>query len=64
MSEFPAVGLREAGGLSLVRIQKITGLGKTTIMRILNKPPGRADNTPGSFQRTGITGRSGYSRRC
>jgi hypothetical protein len=39
MSEFPAVGLREAGGLSLVRIQKITGLGKTTIMRILNKPP-------------------------
>ena len=39
MSEFPAVGLREAGGLCLVRIQKITGLGKTTIMRILNKPP-------------------------
>ena len=28
-----------ASGLSLARIQKITGLGTTTIMRILNNPP-------------------------
>jgi hypothetical protein len=28
-----------AAGLSLPRIQKITGLGTTTIMRILNNPP-------------------------
>jgi hypothetical protein len=28
-----------AAGLSLARIQKITGLGTTTIMRILSKPP-------------------------
>jgi DNA invertase Pin-like site-specific DNA recombinase len=28
-----------AAGLSRTRIQKITGLDTTTIMRILNKPP-------------------------
>jgi hypothetical protein len=33
--------VREAAtaGLSLARIQKITGVGTTTIMRILNSPP-------------------------
>ncbi len=34
-----AVREAAAAGLSLARIQKITGLGTTTIMRILNKPP-------------------------
>ena len=33
-----AVREAAAAGLSLVRIQKITGLGTTTIMRILNHP--------------------------
>jgi hypothetical protein len=31
-----------AAGMSIARIQKITGLGTTTIMRILNKPPRRS----------------------
>jgi hypothetical protein len=34
-----AVREAAAAGLSLARIQKITGLGTTTIMRILNNPP-------------------------
>jgi hypothetical protein len=35
--------VREAAvaGMSIARIQMITGLATTTIMRILNKPPGR-----------------------
>jgi hypothetical protein len=28
-----------AAGLSIARIQKITGLAATTIMRVLNNPP-------------------------
>jgi hypothetical protein len=35
-------------GLSLARIQKITGLGTTTIMRILNNQRRRAHNAPAS----------------
>jgi hypothetical protein len=34
-----AVHEAAAAGLSLARIQKITGLATTTIMRILNHPP-------------------------
>jgi hypothetical protein len=34
-----AVREAAAAGLSLTRIQKITGVGTTTIMRILSKPP-------------------------
>lgn len=34
-----AVHEAAAAGLSIARIQKISGLGMTTIMRILNKPP-------------------------
>jgi hypothetical protein len=37
-----AVREAAAAGLSLVRIQRITGLGTTTIMRILNDRPDRA----------------------
>jgi hypothetical protein len=36
-----------AAGLSLSYIQKITGLGKTTIMRILNDRPGRGRSPSG-----------------
>jgi hypothetical protein len=34
-----AVREAAAAGLSVARIQKITGLATTTIMRILNQPP-------------------------
>ena len=34
-----AVREAAAAGLSVARIQKITGLATTTILRILNKPP-------------------------
>jgi hypothetical protein len=34
-----AVREAAAAGLGLARIQRITGLGTTTIMRILNDPP-------------------------
>lgn len=34
-----AVREAAAAGLSIARIQKITGLAATTIMRVLNNPP-------------------------
>jgi hypothetical protein len=34
-----AVREAAAAGLSIARIQKISGIATTTIMRILNKPP-------------------------
>jgi hypothetical protein len=34
-----AVREAAAAGLSVARIQKVTGLATTTIMRILNQPP-------------------------
>jgi hypothetical protein len=37
-----AVREAAAAGLILVRTQRITGLGRTTIVRILNDRPGRA----------------------
>ena len=42
-----AIRQAAAAGLSLSSIQRITGLGKTTIMRILNDPPGTAGAHPG-----------------
>jgi DNA invertase Pin-like site-specific DNA recombinase len=36
-----AVREAAAAGLSIARIQQIIGLASTTIMRILNKQPGR-----------------------
>jgi|RhiMetdeSRZDD1v2_1073273.scaffolds.fasta_scaffold17385_10 hypothetical protein len=39
-----AVREAAAAGLSIARIQQITGLATTTIQRILNKPPGRGQH--------------------
>jgi hypothetical protein len=50
-----------AAGLSLVRIQQITGLGVTTIMRILNRPPERSSYAPGS--RPGRISQPGAAKR-
>jgi len=42
-----AIRQASAAGLSLAYIQRITGLGKTTIMRILNDRPGRGRSASG-----------------
>jgi hypothetical protein len=52
-----AVREAAAAGLSVARIQKLTGLATTTIMRILNQPP-----KPQACRQTRAAGAAGSSR--